>query len=256
MYSSLFKEKYVIDHKWMYDDIKKEFDERIKFNLPPGYKDKAKEDGGLGDFIIWKDIIKIGEDYKSNIIFVTGDEKADWFHQSMSNKIYPRYELVHEFKEKTNGRDVHFISLSDLIEIYSKEEEIIDNIRSVEKQFKYRNSPKKRFEAIVLDADSKCKLCGIDGSFDGNNGLSFLEMHHIKPLSKGGVDEIDNIVVLCPNCHKMVENRKDELIQFNAGPPCQMSGQICPACKIGTMNISKNDEDGVECNICGIYIPA
>ena len=40
-----------------------------------------------------------------------------------------------------------------------------------------------------------------------------------------------------------------------AGSPCQMSGQPCPACADGIMNIA-HGESGVECNKCGIFIPA
>ncbi len=30
----------------------------------------------------------------------------------------------------------------------------------------------------------------------------YLESHHIKPLWEGGLDTIENVVALCPNCHK------------------------------------------------------
>lgn len=29
-----------------------------------------------------------------------------------------------------------------------------------------------------------------------------MEAHHVVWLSNGGPDEIDNVVALCPNCHK------------------------------------------------------
>jgi len=34
------------------------------------------------------------------------------------------------------------------------------------------------------------------------NNEPYLEVHHIIWLSKGGDDDIDNTVALCPNCHK------------------------------------------------------
>ncbi len=32
-------------------------------------------------------------------------------------------------------------------------------------------------------------------------GKPYLEVHHIKWLSKGGADSIENAIALCPNCH-------------------------------------------------------
>jgi 5-methylcytosine-specific restriction enzyme A len=37
---------------------------------------------------------------------------------------------------------------------------------------------------------------------DKKDGEPFLEIHHIKWLSNGGDDSIDNTVALCPNCHR------------------------------------------------------
>jgi fido (protein-threonine AMPylation protein) len=44
-------------------------------------------------------------------------------------------------------------------------------------------------------------------------------------------------------------------VEFVAGSPCQMSGQRCPSCKEGVMDINSM-QDGVCCNRCGLDIPA
>lgn len=253
IYRTLFSEDFVVDNAWDYKTIKAELDSRHKFNLPPAYKDKGNDSGGIGDYIIWKDIIKLGTDKKTDVIFVTGDEKADWFHQSMKTKMYPRYELLHEFKEETNGKDVQFISLSELIELNSGSVELVENIRIIERSKSSRRITQKlKAEAIQL-ANNKCKLCGVDGS---TGGKSFLEIHHIRPLSKGGSNSLDNIIVLCPNCNKKTRDNILSDDEFIGGSPCQMSGQICPSCKIGTMVNSIENPDGVECNVCRLYIPS
>lgn len=48
--------------------------------------------------------------------------------------------------------------------------------------------------------------------------------------------------------------QKSNTETFIGGSPCQMSGQKCPACKEGIMDVSPG-EDGVECNKCSLYIP-
>lgn len=44
-------------------------------------------------------------------------------------------------------------------------------------------------------------------------------------------------------------------VEFIAGSPCQMSGQKCPSCKEGIMDIDTSGT-GVECGACGLFITA
>lgn len=46
-----------------------------------------------------------------------------------------------------------------------------------------------------------CQLCGEPAPFNDNNGMPYLEVHHVEWLSRGGADKISNAVALCPNCH-------------------------------------------------------
>jgi len=54
-----------------------------------------------------------------------------------------------------------------------------------------------RMQAIKKYGD-KCELCGYKLSVD---------THHILPKNKGGLHEIDNLMVLCPNCHALITRR-------------------------------------------------
>ncbi|CDL86546.1 HNH endonuclease [Xenorhabdus cabanillasii] len=67
-------------------------------------------------------------------------------------------------------------------------------------------------------AKSICQLCLLPAPFCNFQGDPYLETHHIKWLSKGGADTIENTVALCPNCHKKmhvvdVEEDKQKLRQ-------------------------------------------
>jgi 5-methylcytosine-specific restriction protein A len=50
-------------------------------------------------------------------------------------------------------------------------------------------------------ANGCCQLCGCQAPFRSKQNEPYLEIHHIKWLSKGGRDTIENAVALCPNCH-------------------------------------------------------
>lgn len=57
-------------------------------------------------------------------------------------------------------------------------------------------------EYVKRLAGGKCELCRQPAPFKDSSGNPYLESHHIKWLSKGGADSVDNSVALCPNCHK------------------------------------------------------
>lgn len=46
---------------------------------------------------------------------------------------------------------------------------------------------------------SSCELCGFSGAVD---------THHIIPKYEGGPHEIDNLTVICPNCHALITRGK------------------------------------------------
>ena len=51
-------------------------------------------------------------------------------------------------------------------------------------------------------ANGRCQLCGEKAPFNNREGTPYLECHHIEWISEGGSDTIENIVALCPNCHR------------------------------------------------------
>ena len=57
-----------------------------------------------------------------------------------------------------------------------------------------------------------CEICGFDFvKYYGELGKDFVEGHHIKPvseLSPGERTRVEDIVLLCSNCHSMIHRRK------------------------------------------------
>jgi len=75
----------------------------------------------------------------------------------------------------------------------------------------YDRNPKV-VEYALRKADDYCQLCEEPAPFNRKDGSPFLEVHHIEYLSKGGTDTMDNVVALCPNCHRRMhalEDKKD-----------------------------------------------
>lgn len=88
-----------------------------------------------------------------------------------------------------------------------------------------------------------CYICGYK---------IFLEQHHIIPRAKGGSDGIENVIALCPNCHREVHHfgfySEQELLELKhkkeSGPYIKSPGgessryplhhpYICPVDRLG-----------------------
>ncbi|EJD6669866.1 DUF4935 domain-containing protein [Providencia rettgeri] len=116
------------------DGILNEMRNRYKCLIPPGYKDSTKNDEGIGDYLIWKTILQLGSNKKNPTIFVSGDEKADWFHRVNDKGFLPRYELEAEYRQVSKGHDFYIIPLSKLLELMDAEKSLVDEIKKEEKQ--------------------------------------------------------------------------------------------------------------------------
>ncbi len=75
---------------------------RYENKIPPGYADD-KDNGGnkegnnkYGDLIIWKQILDFSKTIDVPIIFVTNDEKHDWWIYEYNKPFAPRFELKKE----------------------------------------------------------------------------------------------------------------------------------------------------------------
>jgi len=83
--------------------IIKEGSFRYTNSTPPGYKDKNDKVGFqmYGDLILWKQIIHYAKEQKKPIIFVTNDNKDDWWSFD-KDKNAPRSELIMEIWDFAN----------------------------------------------------------------------------------------------------------------------------------------------------------
>jgi len=75
----------------------------------------------------------------------------------------------------------------------------------------YRRNPVLSL-ALKLKRNDRCQVCG------GNSKLErgfFCDTHHVRPLKAGGTDTSDNILVLCPNHHRVFDRSEVEVVMRN-----------------------------------------
>jgi len=75
----------------------------------------------------------------------------------------------------------------------------------------YRSEALKIY--VVLRSKGFCEGCGSEAPFQTKKG-PFLECHHVHRLADGGPDHPQNVVALCPNCHRRAHYAQNS-VEFN-----------------------------------------
>ena len=123
-------------------DIKKIAEQRYKKEIPPGFKDtnkkKNENDNNMyGDYIIWRQILDYSKVNSCNIIFITQDNKEDWWNRVSGKTLGPRYELRKEFNDVSN-MEFHMYSMEKFLKIHKNiGENVISEIKRMELEEKY-----------------------------------------------------------------------------------------------------------------------
>ncbi|WP_370209699.1 PIN domain-containing protein [Alloalcanivorax venustensis] len=137
------------------DEIFKDGELRYKNNIPPGFKDSAKDDkkpdeftyAGItykrkyGDLIIWKQIINHAKENQiKDVVFVTDDSKSDWWWKVDSNgkkTIGVRPELTDEISREAGVQKFHVYNTESFLSFANEKlnaqvtEEAIEEVREV-----------------------------------------------------------------------------------------------------------------------------
>lgn len=117
--------------------LKKDGEERYKKEIPPGYKDKNKTKGdkdnnAYGDLIVWKQILDYAKLKKKDIVFVTHDQKDDWWNTVHGKTLGPRIELKKEFYDYTEML-FHMYTMDNFISHFETAKDnrsIVDEVRA------------------------------------------------------------------------------------------------------------------------------
>ncbi|MBP3966546.1 PIN domain-containing protein [Paenibacillus lignilyticus] len=110
-----------------------EGENRYKYKIPPGYMDSVKDKDDetktkkFGDLLLWKQLLEKAGATQKPIIFITLDEKEDWWVLGDDDQpISPRTELISEFREYSN-KPFAMMSLSNFYNHASVLNNMVDN---------------------------------------------------------------------------------------------------------------------------------
>lgn len=137
MFKSKVGEKY---NKNYLDDLYDKGKVRYDKKVPPGYMDVDKSDSyrTYGDLIIWYDIIQKAKTKEKPVIFVTSDNKEDWWFEHAGEVLGPRPELIQEFKQESDQQlyiynPSRFIKYASKLLNQSTNDNILKEIENVRK---------------------------------------------------------------------------------------------------------------------------
>lgn len=178
---------------------------RIRAEQPPGYKDSDKPDP-TGDGLIWLELIDHAKLTGRSILFVTDDQKEDWYREARGQKLGPRVELVAEMRTEAE-QPYHQTTLDGFLRLANAylraqvPEETIETLRSR----RIEGRPRAKVLARVLDIRFRVSDNGfvvpwavveeIDEDNQPLGGLELLPLYSIEYLSESRVMIGDVIVI-------------------------------------------------------------
>jgi len=151
----------------------------------PSYEGKGLERGGKDEEVVWnlyssnpKQLRELAESIKSIVL---------------SNKPIPPIEIMEDDEEE--GEEGQILTRTH-------------RFRERDKDLVMRKKQRVLKEKGTLS----CVACGFDFSaVYGERGEGFIECHHTKPVSElkdGEKTKLNDLVLVCSNCHRMIHRRK------------------------------------------------
>lgn len=132
VYDKVFDAANIVSPTQTNEELLSEWRIRLKERIPPGFKDGGKPDTGIGDFLVWKALLVLGEVHKKDLIFVTGEEKADWFVRVNGAGAYPRPELVAEYRKHSGGKGLRLVEFHDVLREMDVAQDIVIEVEKAE----------------------------------------------------------------------------------------------------------------------------
>ena len=151
-------------------------------------------------------------------------ESKPYIEEQIDFKLNKR--KVWMFPLKVIDYDFLHISKNDIDKIQSLKENNVKKLsKSIIKSIAEGYTPKKNKRKVssyqsdrnpIVNKYAKkrangiCQLCDQLAPFTDKNKEPFLEVHHVEFLRDNGKDSWDNVVALCPNCHRKVHSLKSD----------------------------------------------
>jgi len=157
------------------------------------------------------------------------NHKSSYLPYIFTNPSRGFYGLI-EWKDSSNN--IQFQRDTDIKRLLPKVKQDMKSWEYEEEKFEgekvgrysnhYERNPKLRAEAIAIHGTT-CMVEACSFNFQkvyGLRGKDFIEVHHLKPLSKLNLDFLQptnpqtDLVVICSNCHRMIHRQQNKILSL------------------------------------------
>jgi 5-methylcytosine-specific restriction enzyme A len=158
------------------------------------------------------EMLKAGEPYLAQQLDANGELRQVYIFPLRLKQGSLPIEVINHYE---NDRSSALKSLSDqklLAKLQKQKKQIPElgkNNKITVKASIYRRSMELA-EYVKRQAQGHCDLCERPAPFTNQDQKPYLECHHVIWLSQNGLDTLDNLVALCPNCHRKMHIVQDK----------------------------------------------
>jgi len=175
---------------------------------------------------------------------VTGSYRKGWRNRKPSTSVVNLASILDDFSYETLTDlvkrliEIQKIVQADKYRFVGNQSDIIDeidmealmngfvsNALEIErlKKCTQRIYDSESIELLKMHYGHRCQICGTNPSDD--YGVSIVEVHHIVPFSERPDNSLSNLVVLCPNHHRLI-HKVGAVFYGSKGPSFQLGNGV------------------------------
>jgi predicted restriction endonuclease len=140
--------------------------------------------------------IKVPDKIKEFLVLYTTDFKDTFLLDSITkNDLVAANSYISTITEEEFEMDINY-----------NRKDFTAKIEEKTKIIKIRKLDKSISDNLKLLYQNKCQICGLNFGINYNGNIS--EAHHIQPFTKSLNNNSDNIMIICPNHHRLIHKVK------------------------------------------------
>ena len=148
-------------------------------------------------------LIKIPEEFKEYISLYSTHSDNEFFVDCITHsdfELTKSFILKHNLTEEIYVNTLYFNKTDKMAQIYEKQQLI-----------KLRRLDRSIGEALKLLYEFKCQICG--ENFGSIYNTNVIETHHIDHFVDSLNNDSDNILIICPNHHRVIHKTNPQFIR-------------------------------------------
>ena len=123
------------------------------------------------------------------------------------NKENPKQIILYHYTCEKCGKEFDAPKIRDGRHIHCEDcKRKVVHYKDINETTSIKELSKRTITKILNRANKGCSICGWNEST--------CDIHHIIEKSKGGTNEHNNLIIVCPNCHRIIHTTNKYSIEF------------------------------------------